>query len=63
MSLWLYGTLEGVGSARLLDRLCKSDAAYRWLCGGVSVNYHTLSDFPAKRGLCSTSCCRARWSG
>lgn len=50
MSLWLYGTLEGVGSARLLDRLCKSDAAYRWLCGGVSVNYHTLSDFRVEAG-------------
>jgi len=50
MSLWLYGTLEGVGSARLLDRLCKSDAAYRWLCGGVSVNYHTLSDFRSEAG-------------
>ena len=50
MSLWLYGTLEGVGSARLLDQLCKSDAAYRWLCGGVSVNYHTLSDFRSEAG-------------
>jgi transposase len=50
MSLWLYGTLDGVGSARLLDRLCKSDAAYRWLCGGVSVNYHTLSDFRSQAG-------------
>ena len=50
MSLWLYGTLEGVGSARLLDRLCKSDAPYRWLCGGVSVNYHTLSDFRSEAG-------------
>ncbi|MEA2816237.1 MAG: hypothetical protein QOI93_3934, partial [Rhodospirillaceae bacterium] len=45
MSLWLYATLEGVGSARLLDRLCQSDAAYLWLLGGVTVNYHTLSDF------------------
>lgn len=50
MSLWLYGTLEGVGSARLLDRLCKRDAPYRWLCGGVSVNYHTLSDFRSEAG-------------
>jgi len=50
MSLWLYGTLEGVGSARLLDRLCTSDSAYRWLCGGVSVNYHTLSDFRSEAG-------------
>ena len=45
MSLWLYATLDGVGSARELDRLCESDDAYRWLCGGVSVNHHTLSDF------------------
>src|SRR5216684_7815949 len=50
VSLWLYATLDGVGSARLLDRLCESDAAYRWLCGGVGVNYHTLSDFRTKAG-------------
>jgi hypothetical protein len=50
VSLWLYATLEGVGSARLLDRLCKSDAAYLWLLGGVSVNYHTLSDFRSDAG-------------
>jgi len=45
MALWLYATLDGVGSARELDRLCKDHVAYRWICGGVSVNYHTLSDF------------------
>lgn len=45
MALWLYATLEGVGSARALDRLCEAHVAYRWICGGVSVNYHTLSDF------------------
>jgi transposase len=50
MSLWLYATLDGVGSARLLDRLCESEAAYRWLCGGVGVNYHTLSDFRSEAG-------------
>ena len=27
-----------------LDRLCDSDDAYRWLCGGVGVNHHTLGD-------------------
>ncbi len=37
VSLWLYATLEGVGSARLLDRLCQSDAAYLWLLGGVAI--------------------------
>jgi transposase len=45
MALWLYATLEGVGSARQLDRLCRDHVAYQWICGGVSVNYHTLADF------------------
>src|SRR6202142_1497757 len=34
LSLWLYATIEGVGSARELERLAQSDAAYRWLAGG-----------------------------
>src|SRR6266702_3884937 len=50
VSLWLYATLEGIGSARLLDRLCKTDHAYLWLLGGVSVNYHTLADFRTETG-------------
>jgi len=45
MALWLYATLNGVGSARQLDRLCGNHVAYQWICGDVSVNYHTLSDF------------------
>jgi transposase len=45
LALWLYATLRGVGSARELDRLCTAHVAYRWICGGVSTNYHTLSDF------------------
>jgi transposase len=45
LALWLYATSDGIGSARALDGLCESHDAYRWLCGGVSVNYHTLSDF------------------
>src|SRR5580700_2679868 len=45
LALWLYATSQGVGSARALERLCNSHDAYRWLCGGVSVNYHTLADF------------------
>ena len=45
VALWLFATIDGVGSARRLDRLCTEHFAYLWLCGGVSVNYHTLSDF------------------
>jgi transposase len=50
LALWLYATLEGVGSARQLDRLCGRDIAYRWLRGGVPVNYHGLSDFRFAHG-------------
>jgi transposase len=45
VALWLYATMDGVGSARALARLCEQHHAYRWLCGGVGVNHHTLSDF------------------
>lgn len=45
LALWLYATSDGVGSARALARLCDCHDAYRWLCGGVSVNHHTLADF------------------
>jgi transposase len=45
LSLWLYATVEGVGSARAIERLTEVHDAYRWICGGVSVNYHSLSDF------------------
>jgi transposase len=45
LALWLYATTRGVGSARQLDTLCRSDIAYQWIVGDVSVNYHTISDF------------------
>jgi transposase len=45
MALWLYATLDGVGSAREIERLTEVHDAYRWICGGVNVNHHTLSDF------------------
>ena len=45
LALWVYATVEGVGSARKLDRLCQEHDVYRWLCGGVPVDHHLLSDF------------------
>lgn len=45
LALWIYATVEGVGSARRLDKLCQEHDAYKWLCGGVPINYHTLADF------------------
>jgi transposase len=49
-ALWIYATLDAVGSARELGRLCKKHLAYQWLCGGVSVNYHLLADFRSQGG-------------
>lgn len=45
VGLWLLATLDGVASARRVERLCTDHMAYRWLCGEVSVNHHLLSDF------------------
>ena len=45
VGLWLYAAVDGLGNGRKLDRLCREHDAYKWLCGGVSLNYHTLNDF------------------
>jgi transposase len=50
VSLWLYAATEGVGSARELARLCVEARPYEWLCGGVTLNHHTLSDFRVGHG-------------
>jgi transposase len=50
LALWLYATLEGVGAARAVDRLCEWHSAYRWLCGLVPVNHDMLSTFRHESG-------------
>jgi transposase len=45
LALWIYATIDNVGSARQLARLCEEHDAYRWLRGDVPVNYHMLADF------------------
>ena len=50
MALWLYATVKGIGSARELARLCEEHVAFRWLCGGVSMNAKTLADFRVDHG-------------
>jgi transposase len=48
LSLWLYGIQQGIGGAKELARRCQSDAAFRWLCGGVEPSHDVLSDFRVK---------------
>jgi transposase len=50
VALWLYAATEGFGSAHELERRCQRDDCFKWLCGGVHVNYHTLSDFRTGHG-------------
>ncbi len=50
LALWLYATVKGIGSARELARLCEEHVAFRWLCGGVSMNAKTLADFRVNHG-------------
>lgn len=45
LALWIWATLDGVGSARGLARLCEQHAVYQWLSGGLEPNHHTLADF------------------
>jgi transposase len=49
LALWVLANSEDVGSARQLARLCEEHDAYRWLRGGVPINYHMLADFRAAR--------------
>ncbi len=44
-AVWIYATTQGETSARRVATLCVEHLACIWLCGGVTVNYHTLSDF------------------
>lgn len=48
LALWIQATLDGIGSARELERMCTQHLKYQWICGGVVPNYHTLSDFRSR---------------
>jgi len=50
LSIWLYATIKSIGSARLLEEYCAQHDAFKWLCGGIKVNYHTISDFRSFQG-------------
>jgi len=45
LALWVYATVEGIGSARRLAKLCKEHDVYRWLRGGIPIDYHLLAEF------------------
>ena len=44
-AILLYAKLDGEISARRIADYCKAYNPYIWLCGGVNINHHSLSDF------------------
>ena len=50
LAIWLLATTKGIGSARLIEEYCREHIAFQWLCGGVSINYHSISDFRSDHG-------------
>lgn len=50
VGLWVYATMDKVTEAHELARRCLEHDPYRWMCGGVSLNYHLLSDFRVQQG-------------
>ena len=49
-ALRLYAAVEGVGSAREVDRLCQEHIGFEWLCGGVGMNHTALAEFRVAHG-------------
>jgi transposase len=50
VTLWLYATIEGIGSARIIGRYCKEHLAFQWICGGIEIDRKTISDFRTENG-------------
>ena len=50
LTLWMYAISQGVGSAREIARLSKSDDAYKWLVRGMAISHHSLSRFRVGHG-------------
>jgi transposase len=45
VGLWLWAAVNNISHGRVLAKLCERDLTFKWMCAGLSVNYHTLNDF------------------
>lgn len=50
LTAWLYAYSQGVGSARHLAKLLRTDLAYLWIVGDLEIGHHKLSEFRAEHG-------------
>lgn len=45
LALWLYATIEGICHGRVIEQYCQEHTAFKWICGDIKINYHTINDF------------------
>jgi transposase len=50
LAVWVYASLVGLHHSTKVERACKTDAAYRWLCGGEAPSGPTLRRMRMKHG-------------
>jgi transposase len=50
LTLWLYAISRGIGSAREIAAQLRTDLAFRWVVGDVTIGHHALSEFRAEHG-------------
>ena len=50
LALWIYATIAGIGSAEELSEYCKDHNGFKWICGGISIDRKTISDFRKNEG-------------
>ncbi|WP_370628773.1 transposase [Flavobacterium sp. SOK18b] len=49
LKIYLYGYLNGVRSARDLEKECMRNMEMQWLLEAIIPNYHSISDFRKKQ--------------
>ena len=68
VGLWLWAAVNNVSRGRLLARLCKRDLTFKWMCGDLSMNYHSLNALSVVEWVVLgirrrwTSCSRRCWA-
>jgi len=50
LSLWIYAYMQGIASAREIERQCEYNPAFQWLTAATTVSAHSLSDFRTQHG-------------
>jgi transposase len=50
LTLWVYAISEGIGSAREIARLTRTNIEFRWIVGDLAVSHDKLAQFRVENG-------------